>query len=161
MNRIAVFPGSFDPITLGHVDVINRALPLFDKVIIAIGVNSAKQSLFSLENRLEWIRKIFAGQDDIEVEYYQGLTTDYCNRKNARFLVRGLRSTADFGYERAIAQLNKDLEPDIETIFLVSRPAHVHISSTIVREILKNNGNAEQFLPGKVSQKIVAAMGDT
>lgn len=158
MNRIAVFPGSFDPITLGHVDVINRALPLFDKVIIAIGVNSAKQSLFSLENRLEWIRKIFAGHDDIEVEHYQGLTTDYCNRKNARFLVRGLRSTADFGYERTIAQLNKDLEPDIETIFLVSRPAHVHISSTIVREILKNNGNAEQFLPGKVSQKIVAAM---
>lgn len=160
MKRIAVFPGSFDPITLGHVDIINRAILLFDKVIVGVGENSAKKNLFSLENRLTWIRDIFGSEDLVDVDHYRGLTTDYCKRVGARFLIRGLRSTSDFDYERTIAQLNMDLQRDMETVFLVSRPSHSHISSTIVREILKNKGEAELFLPGKISQKIIKAMED-
>jgi pantetheine-phosphate adenylyltransferase len=161
MKRIAVFPGSFDPITLGHVDILNRALPLFDKVIVAIGENAAKKSLFTLEDRLTWIRDIFGSQDQVEVDHYEGLTTDYCVRKGAQYLIRGLRSISDFDYERTIAQLNRELEIDVETIFLVSKPAHIHISSTMVREILRHQGNAERFLPGKISQKIINAMEQT
>ncbi len=157
--RTAVFPGSFDPITLGHVDIINRAMPLFDRLILAIGENSRKKSLFSVEERMEWLRDIYQSEESVEVRSYSGLTIDFCRQCGASFLVRGLRSTLDFEYEKTIAQLNHSLEDGIDTIFLVSEPKYSHISSTIVREILINRGDASPFLHGKVASKIMGALG--
>ena len=154
MKRIAVFPGSFDPITIGHVDIINRSLLLFDEIIVAIGENSSKSCLFPLQKRKEWISSVFEGEPKVGISVYNGLTADFCREQGAAFLVRGLRSASDFDYERTIAQLNLQLDNSIDTTFLISRPEHSHISSTIVREILKNKGNAELFLPGKVATKI-------
>jgi len=152
--RIAVFPGSFDPITIGHYDIVKRALPLFDKIIVAIGQNSNKKYLFSLEKRLELLTELFQDEPKVERNAYSGLTADYCRTENAKYLLRGLRSSADFEYEKTIAQLNKDLHPDLETVFFVSAPQYTHISSTIVREIIINNGDATQFLPEKLRNLI-------
>lgn len=154
--RTAVFPGSFDPVTLGHVDIINRALPLFDRLILAIGENSRKKSLFTLEKRIDWLQDIYQFEENVEVKSYTGLTIDFCRQCGASFLVRGLRSTLDFEYEKTIAQLNHSLEDGIDTIFLVSEPKYSHISSTIVREILMNRGDATLFLHGKVATKIMS-----
>ncbi len=154
----AVFPGSFDPVTLGHVDIINRALPMFDRLILAIGENSAKKSLFPLEKRMEWLQDIYRSEDNVEVRSYSGLTIDFSRQCGASFLVRGLRSTLDFEYEKTIAQLNHSLEDGIDTIFLVCEPEYSHISSTIVREILINRGDASPFLHGKVAAKIMEAL---
>ncbi len=156
--RTAVFPGSFDPVTLGHVDIINRAMPLFDRLILAIGENSRKKSLFSIEERMEWLREIYQSEENVEVKSYSGLTIDFCRQCGASILVRGLRSTLDFEYEKTIAQLNHSLEDGIDTIFLVSEPKYSHISSTIVREILINRGDASPFLHGKVGSKIMEAL---
>lgn len=145
-KRIALFPGSFDPFTIGHQDIVERALLMFDKVIVAIGVNSTKSSFFDLEERLSMIEKVFAKEDKVEVVSYSGLTVDYCNTVGAQFLLRGLRTSADFEYERAIAQMNKKMYPNIESIFLLTSPEHTPISSTIVREIMKNGGDVSEFL---------------
>ena len=149
MKKVAVFPGSFDPITLGHVSVVNRALPLFDEIVVAIGNNSQKNSMFSLEQRKEWIAGAFES-DKIKVDVYNTLTVDYCKSINAQFLLRGLRNQMDFEYERSIAQMNRQLAPDIETVFLFTELEHAAINSTIVRDIIRNNGDASQFIPSNI-----------
>lgn len=147
MKRIAVFPGSFDPITAGHYDLVMRARTLFDKIIIAVGTNSEKQGLFSPEARIEMIAQLFAAKEGIDVEIYSGLTVEFCRDKNAAFLLRGLRTSADFEFERVIAQANRQLYPDVETVFLLTAPGYSHISSSIVREILRHGGDPSAFLP--------------
>ena len=147
MNRIAVFPGSFDPITLGHVNIIERALPLFDKIIIAIGVNSQKQSFFTLEQRLKWLDELYHEKNNIEVKSYDGLTVEFCNAVGADYILRGVRNSTDFDYEKTIASLNKSMYSNIETIVFVSDPAFSHISSTIVRELIRYKGKYEHLVP--------------
>lgn len=148
--RIAVFPGSFDPITTGHVNLVKRAIPLFDKIIIAIGINSVKKYLYPLEERMEHLEVVFAKEDKVVVDTYEGLTAHYCKKVKARFLIRGLRNASDFDYEKTISQLNNIVGEGIETVFLISAPNYSHISSTIVREILKGKGDASPFLPEEV-----------
>lgn len=152
--KIAVFPGSFDPFTLGHQDIVQRALPLFDKIIIAIGYNSNKNGFFALEDRMKWIKKAFENESKVEISSYQGLTVDYCNKVGADFIVRGLRTAADFEYERAIAQMNKKMHDHIESVFLLTAPEHTPISSTIVRDILRHGGDASEFLPKGIKIKL-------
>lgn len=146
MQRICLFPGTFDPITMGHVDVIKRAVALFDKLVIGVGINSSKQPMFSLEQRTGWIRDIFRGESRVEVTGYQGLTIDYCRQIGAQFVLRGIRSVGDFEYERAIADMNRMLAPDIETVFLTSSPQYSTISSTLVRDVIRHKGNAGLFV---------------
>ena len=150
--KIAVFPGSFDPITLGHFDIIERAVPLFDKLIIAIGQNSQKKYMFPLEKRMEFIRKSVAHFPNVEVDYFEGLTIDYCIKKEAQFILRGLRNPADFEFEKAIAQTNRLLthENKIETIFLLTSAGKSYISSSIVREIISFNGDYTLMVPDAV-----------
>ena len=145
--KIAVFPGSFDPITVGHESIINRALPLFDKIILAIGVNSSKNYMFSLEERKNSLINCFKNHSNIEVDSYSGLTIDYCVKMKANYILRGLRVAADFEFERNIALMNQAMNSNIETIFLISEPKHSAISSTVVRDIIRNNGDASQFIP--------------
>lgn len=149
-SRICLFPGSFDPITLGHVNIINRAVGLFDKLVIGIGSNSSKQAMFSLEQRKDWIAAVFADEPKIEVEAYSGLTIDFCRKINANYILRGIRFVSDFEYERAIADMNHSLAPEIESIFLTSAAEHSSISSTLVRDVIRNGGDARQFLPREV-----------
>jgi pantetheine-phosphate adenylyltransferase len=145
--KIAVFPGSFDPITVGHVDLVKRALPLFDKVIVAIGVNSTKKYLFPLEQRMEWLHQVFRDYEKVQVDQFQNLTAHYCRRIGARYLLRGLRNASDFDYEKTISQLNHIVGEGIETVFLIAQPEYTHISSTIVREIILGGADATPFLP--------------
>jgi pantetheine-phosphate adenylyltransferase len=145
--KIAVFPGSFDPITIGHEDLVRRALPLFDQIIVAIGVNSSKKYLFSLEQRLEWIRSVFADEPKVVVAHFEGLTANFCKETNSRFLLRGLRNASDFDYEKTISQINTIIGDGVETLFLISQPTYSHISSTIVREVIKGGGDVSSFLP--------------
>ncbi|PKP18683.1 MAG: pantetheine-phosphate adenylyltransferase [Bacteroidetes bacterium HGW-Bacteroidetes-21] len=147
MNKIAVFPGSFDPITKGHESIIKRAIPIFDKIIVAVGVNSEKAGYFAIEKRLKWINQVFKAESRIEVTTYSGLTVDFCKKVNARFILRGLRTSADFEFERAIAQTNKSMLPDVETVFMLTTPELTPINSTIVRDIIKNGGDASRFIP--------------
>jgi len=147
MKNIAVFPGSFDPFTVGHKSIVDRALNMFDEIIIAIGYNSEKSGFFPIEKRVEWINKIFERQSEISVITYQGLTVEFCRENNANYILRGLRTSEDFEYERAIAQMNKKLLPDTETVFLLTSPEHTPISSSIVREIYKHGGDVSEFIP--------------
>ena len=147
MEKIALFPGSFDPFTIGHQSIVNRSLPLFDKIIIAVGFNTQKKALLNPENRLKLISDVFSGNNKVEVNHYQGLTIDYCTKVNALYLLRGLRTAADFEYERAIGQMNKAMNPDIETVFLLTSPEYTFVNSTIVRDILFYGGDASKFLP--------------
>ena len=135
--NIAVFPGSFDPITIGHYDLIKRAMPLFDKIIVAVGTNSTKSSLFPLEERLGWLKIVFKDEPKISIDHFEGLTAHYCNHVHANFLIRGLRNSSDFDYEKTISQVNQIISHGIETVFLISNPQYSHISSTIVREVIK------------------------
>ena len=148
--RIAVFPGTFDPITLGHVDIVQRTLTMFDKIIISIGVNANKQTMFSLDKRKAWIEDIFKSYPQVEVETYEGLTVNFCATKNARYILRGIRSVGDFEYEKAIADMNRMVNPDIETFFLACSPAYSSYSSSIVRDLIRNHGNISQFVPKEV-----------
>lgn len=150
MSKIAIFPGSFDPITKGHEDLIKRALPLFDKLIVAIGVNADKKYMFSLEQRKAWIYKTFTGEENIEVGTYEGLTVDFCRTISAGYIVRGVRNAQDYQFESAIAQMNRELNGDVETIFLVARPEYTAISSTIVRDIHRNSGDVSRFIPNAI-----------
>lgn len=148
--KIAVFPGSFDPITNGHIDIIQRALPLFDKIIVAIGTNSVKKTLFSLEQRKQWLEDVFAKVDKVEVGEFEGLTVHYCDKVGAKHLIRGLRNGSDFDYEKTISQLNNIVGDNIDTVFFISKPEFSHISSTIVREIIKGHGDTSSFLPEEI-----------
>jgi len=145
--KIALFPGSFDPITIAHVDILKRSMPLFDKIILGIGLNSSKQSFLSADKREEIVRSVFQDSPKVEVQTYEGLTVDFCRKVNATYMVRGIRSVADFEYERAIAQINQTMMPEVETIFILSKPEYSAISSTIVRDILRNGGDVSPFLP--------------
>jgi len=153
MNKIAIFPGSFDPFTVGHESVVRRALPLFDKIIVAIGYNTQKKSYLSLEGRLKLIKDVFKGETRIEVDHFIGLTIDYCVKVNASYILRGLRTSADFEYERAIGHHNKSLKPEIESVFLLTAPEHSYVNSTIVRDILFYGGDASKFLPEGIDIK--------
>ncbi len=151
--NIAVFPGSFDPITVGHESIIRRALPLFDKLIIAIGSNADKRGFFTIEQRIEWIKEIFNDSPKVEVDVYQGLTIDYCKQVDARFILRGLRTAADFEFERGIGQINKKLYKDIETVFMLTTPEHTMINSSIVRDIIRHGGETEELVPACIDVK--------
>jgi pantetheine-phosphate adenylyltransferase len=153
MSRIALFPGSFDPITVGHVDVISRSLDLFDKIIVGVGHNVQKNYMFPLQDRMQWIRDSFPDLPQIEVQSYSGLTVDYCKEIGARFILRGLRSSADFEFERSIAQMNNYLESGIETVFILSSPSLTPVSSTIIRDIIRHGGNAQPFVGEGVKLK--------
>ena len=148
--RKALFPGSFDPITLGHFEIVQRGCSMFDEVIVAIGVNSQKKYLFSLEERMEMLERSFADLPSVRTDYYTGLTVEYAQKNNAQFLLRGIRSDTDLSYERPVELINKHLYPDIETIYLFSRPSHVHVSSTLVREVIKYRGKVEGLVPPSI-----------
>ena len=153
MKKIAVFPGSFDPFTIGHEAIIRRAMSLFDEIIIAVGANALKKNFYSLETRKEMIIKIFRNEQKVRVDHYEGLTVEYCKKNGARFLLRGLRTSSDFEFERAIGQVNKSMEPDIESVFLLTAPEHSFINSGIVRDIIKNGGDASKFVPAAINLK--------
>lgn len=150
MDRIALFPGSFDPITKGHESIILRALPLFDKIIVAIGRNAEKNSFYPIEKRIAWLKKVFQEYPSIEIIEYEGLTVDVCKKHNIRYILRGLRTSADFEFERSIGQMNKKMMPELETVFLLTIPEHTAINSSVVRDIIRNGGDARQFVPDQV-----------
>jgi pantetheine-phosphate adenylyltransferase len=154
MPRTCVFPGTFDPITLGHVDIIRRSLPLFDNVIVAIGMNAGKVPMFSAEQRLLWIEEIFRDEPRVSGAIYEGLTIDFCRKTDARFILRGIRYVSDFEYEKTIADANRALDPSIETIFLTGEPKYTSVASTIVRDIIRNGGDASAFLPESVMKSL-------
>ena len=154
-SKIAVFPGSFDPITIGHIDIVKRAAPLFDKIIIGIGENSQKKYLYSLEQRMKWIATVFADIPTVSVEAYEGLTVNFCVEKNANYILRGIRSAADFEYEKTIAHLNNAMYPNLETILILSKPELSSISSTIVREIIRGKGNVAKFVPTEIVKDLI------
>ncbi len=147
MDKIALFPGSFDPFTKGHENIIDRALPLFDSIIIAIGRNSSKGSFFSLEKRLAMIEHLYKNEPKVKVDHFDGLTVNYCKEAGAKYILRGLRTASDFEYERAIAQTNRKMDPEIESVFLLTTPELTPINSTIVREIIRHGGDYSLFLP--------------
>jgi pantetheine-phosphate adenylyltransferase len=153
MGRIAVFPGSFDPVTKGHESIVLRALPLFDSIIVAIGNNSTKNYMFPLEKRKQWLQQTFAQHKQVSVEEYSGLTVDFCKAKSATYILRGIRTPGDYEFESNIAQMNKMMLPALESIFMLTLPEHTAISSTIVRDILKHGGNASQFIPKGITLK--------
>ena len=153
MKKIAVFPGSFDPFTIGHEGIIRRAINLFDEIIIAVGTNALKKNFYSLETRKEMIKKVFKDEARVRVDHYEGLTVDYCKKNGAGYLLRGLRTSADFEFERAIGQVNKSLAPGIESVFLLTVPEHSFINSTIVRDIIRSGGDASKFVPALINLK--------
>jgi pantetheine-phosphate adenylyltransferase len=154
MQRTALFPGTFDPVTLGHLDIIHRALPLFDKLVIGIGSNISKVPMFSNEQRLKWFEEIFKDEPRITTVVYEGLTVDCCKRVGANYIVRGIRYVNDFEYEKAIADMNRSLEGHIETIFLTCLPEFTSVASTLVRDVIRNGGDATQFLPQTVVRSL-------
>lgn len=147
--KIALFPGSFDPVTKAHVDIVKRSVGLFDKVYIGVGANSSKQGLLSIETREQMLRAVFKHDERIHIVAYEGLTVNFCKSIGATYMIRGIRTVSDFEYEKAIAQMNHALVPDIESIFIVSKPGYSSISSTIVREVMRHNGDVAQFIPNE------------
>ncbi len=148
--RICLFPGTFDPVTLGHIDIIDRALPLFDKFIVGVGRNSSKEPMFSEEKRLIWLKEIYKDNPKVDAIAYDGLTVDCCKTVGANFILRGIRYVNDFEYEKAIADMNRSLDHNIETVFLTCLPQYTSIASTLVRDVIRNGGDVYQFLPGVV-----------
>lgn len=153
-QRIALFPGTFDPITIGHLDIINRALPLFDKLIIGIGRNINKTPMFSDEQRISWINEIYKDSTKVSAVLYEGLTVDCCQKVGANFIVRGIRYVNDFEYEKAIADMNRSLDNNIETVFLTCLPQFTSVASTLVRDVLRNGGDVMKFLPDVVARSL-------
>ena len=145
--KIALFPGSFDPVTKAHVDILRRAIPLFNKVVIGIGLNSTKAAFLDIDRRKAMLQAVFADEQKVEVLTYEGLTVEFCKKIGASYMIRGIRTVSDFEYEKAIAQMNHALVPEIESIFIVSKPGYSSISSTIVRDIMRNKGDVRQFIP--------------
>jgi len=153
MEKIAIFPGSFDPFTVGHESIVTRALSIFDKIIIMIGYNANKKPFFPVEKRIKWIREVFSDNDHVTVEFYNGLTVDFCRKVGAKYILRGLRTSADFEFERAIAQVNRQMSPDIETVFILTIPEHTPVNSTIIRDIIQHGGDPSRFLPDKLNME--------
>jgi len=147
MSRICLFPGTFDPLTLGHVDIIDRAIPLFDKIVVGVGLNTGKVPMYSAEQRLQWIKEIYKNQPGVEGAVYEGLTVDFCKTIGAHFILRGIRYVSDFEYEKTIADANRTLDNSIETVFLTCEPKYTSVASTIVRDIIRNGGDSSHFLP--------------
>ncbi len=152
--RVCLFPGTFDPITLGHTDIINRALPLFDKVVIGIGRNANKTPMFTEEQRLSWIKELYIDEPKVDAVVYEGLTVECCKKVGANFILRGIRYVNDFEYEKAIADMNRSINGHIETVFLTCLPQYTSVASTLVRDVLKNGGDVSQFLPKIVNDSI-------
>jgi pantetheine-phosphate adenylyltransferase len=153
MEKIAIFPGSFDPFTVGHESIVRRAIGLFDKIIVSVGVNLGKAPLMTSESRLAMINEVFKDEPSVSAEFFEGLTVDFCRKVKANYMLRGIRTAADFEYERAIAQVNKRMLPEVESIFLLTSPEHTPINSTIIRDIIRNRGDASQFLPAGIDIK--------
>ena len=151
MDRTAVFPGSFDPFTVGHEAIVKRSLQLFDKVIIAVGENADKKNLFSIEMRIKMISMVFADDSRVEVISFRGLTVDFCRRYKAHYIVRGLRTSSDFEYERAMGQMNRKMAPEIDTVFLLTSTEHTPVSSTVIRDIIRNGGDVSAFVPESIN----------
>ncbi|NQU84600.1 MAG: pantetheine-phosphate adenylyltransferase [Mariniphaga sp.] len=147
MEKNAIFPGSFDPFTIGHESIVRRSMSIFDKVIIMIGYNSNKKPFFPLDKRMKWINEVFKNDKNISVQIHEGLTVDFCKKVNAKFILRGIRTSSDFEYERAIAQVNKQMYPELESVFLLTLPEHTPVNSSIVRDIILHGGDASMFLP--------------
>jgi pantetheine-phosphate adenylyltransferase len=153
-QRICLFPGTFDPVTLGHIDIINRSLPLFDKIVVGIGINSSKNPMFSAEQRVAWLKEIYKDEPKVDSDMYDGLTIQFCKKIDARFILRGIRYVSDFEYEKTIADANRTLDRNIETVFLTGEPKYTSVASTIVRDIIRNGGDASFFLPDVVINSI-------
>ena len=153
MKKIAVFPGSFDPFTIGHESIVKRALGVFDEIIIAVGANALKKSFYSVETRKKMINKVFQNEPRVKIDHYEGLTVDYCLKNGAAFILRGLRTSADFEFERAIAQVNNAMAPGVESVFMLTIPEHSPINSTIVRDIIRSGGDASRFVPSSINLK--------
>ena len=152
--RIALFPGTFDPVTFGHIDIIERSLPLFDKLYIGIGINSNKEPMFSPEQRVHWLEEIFKNEPKIEALIYEGLTVRCCQKVNVTYIIRGIRYVNDFEYEKAIADMNRSLDENIETVFLTCLPKYTSVASTLVRDVIRNGGDVTQFVPDVVLSTI-------
>ena len=154
MQRICLFPGTFDPLTLGHVDIINRAINLFDKIIVGIGSNASKDPMFSAEQRLMWIEDIYKNEEKVNGAIYEGLTINFCKQIEAKYILRGIRYVSDFEYEKTIADANRAMDKSLETVFLTGEPKFTSVASTIVRDIIRNGGDASPFLPVEVLRSI-------
>ncbi len=152
--QIALFPGTFDPVTFGHLDIIERALPLFDKLYIGIGINSNKHPVFSAETRVQWLNELFKNQPKVEPLIYEGLTVECCRKIEANYIIRGIRYVSDFEYEKAIADMNRSLDASMETVFLTCLPKYTSVASTLVRDVIKNGGDVSQFVPDSVLRTI-------
>lgn len=159
MQKICLFPGTFDPVTLGHLDIINRALPLFDKLYIGIGANTQKQPMFSVEQRTNWLTEIYREEKRVEIISFDGLTVDCCRKIGAGFILRGIRYVNDFEYEKAIADMNRSIYPEAETVFLTCLPQYTSVASTLVRDVLRFGGDVSQFLHPVVSDSITNFRG--
>lgn len=154
MQRIALFPGTFDPITFGHLDIIERSLQLFDKLYVGIGVNANKAPLFSAEQRNIWLNELFKNESKVEAVMYEGLTVECCKQVQANYILRGIRYVNDFEYEKAIADMNRSLDGKIETVFLTCLPKYTSVASTLVRDVIRNGGDVSQFVPDVVLRTI-------
>jgi len=152
-DKIAVFPGSFDPFTIGHESIVQRAMDLFDKIIIGIGSNTSKTTFFSAKQRMEMIKELFDGNPKVEVMYYDDLTIDFCRRVGAKYMLRGLRTSSDFEYEKVIAQVNQAMLPEVESLFMLTLPEHTAINSSVVREIMRYGGDVSKFVPAGINFK--------
>ncbi len=153
MKRVAIFPGSFDPFTIGHENIVQRAVGLFDEIIIGIGYNSDKKDFYPVDTRVEWVEYLFSDEPKVKVGKYQGLTVDFANECGAGFILRGIRTAADFEYERAIAQVNKSMT-GIESVFLLTTPEHTPVNSSIVRDIIRHKGDPSKFIPRRIQEKL-------
>jgi pantetheine-phosphate adenylyltransferase len=155
MKKIALFPGSFDPITRGHESIILRAIPVFDEIIVALGENSEKKSYFPVGKRIEWLEKVFGNEPKVTIVRYSGLTVDFCRKMNASYILRGLRTSADFEFERTIGLMNKAIAPEVETVFFLSAPEYAALSSSVVRDIHRHGGDVRSFVPEKIANEVV------
>ncbi len=152
MSKIAIFPGSFSPFTIGHKSVVDKMLPLFDKIIIGVGTNSSKKEFYDIKKRINWINSVYKENNKVETKEYVGLTVDFCIQENAKYIIRGIRDANDFTYEKKIANMNRSLNSNVETIFVLTPSNYSHISSTLIRDIIKNKGDVIRFLPKEIAK---------